>query len=82
MSQRGVQRKTGAHRVAEVGASTAGIDELLGRVPDGGGERRATVTGRIECDGRDVLSEDPPERVPRARGLGEAVDENEPRGHR
>ena len=82
MGERGVQRHSSAHRIADVRRPTAVANEMVGALPQVGAELAgAPVPGQIHGDHtgvRQPIAEQRGERLPRRRSLREAVDEDDP----
>ena len=75
-----VQRQPAAHRVADVGRpATGGAEQRRARRQVGSDGRRAAVARCVHQHDLVVAAEVGGDRAPRAPGLGEAVDEHDPR---
>ena len=75
-----VQRQPAAHRVADVGRPATGVTEQRrARRQVGSHRRRAAVARCVDQHDLVVAAEVGGDRAPRAPGLGEAVDEHDPR---
>ena len=75
-----VQRQPAAHRVADIGGpATGGAEQRRARRQVGPDGRRAAVARCVHQHDLVVAAEVGGDRAPRAPGLGEAVDEHDPR---
>ena len=78
--EREVEAQPAAHRVADVRGRAAGRAEQLGAgVEVGLDARRTGVARRVDRDDLEAIGQAIGDRCPRPAGLGEPVDEDEPR---